>query len=170
MRPTFHILPIFLCSTNHFQRKWKWRESWNVDFPLRNAKKREGDKKLMNNDKPTKPRFVDVVDDDDVDVDVDVEVIDEPIDQAATQIDIQRNTRIPIDKKNGIKKDFFVWLADVSFRGIPDDSPMSTMIFLNFFYFIFFLEIFWGMLSSSSSSLRGVYRLTECEGSLECLL
>ena len=53
----------------------------------------------MNNDKPTKPRFVDVVDDDDVDVDVDVEVIDEPIDQAATQIDIQRNTRIPIDKK-----------------------------------------------------------------------
>ena len=49
----------------------------------------------MNNDKPTKPRFVDVVDDDDVDV----EVIDEPIDQAATQIDIQRNTRIPIDKK-----------------------------------------------------------------------
>ena len=63
----------------------------------------------MNNDKPTKPRFVDVVDDDDDDddVDVDVEVIDEPIDQAATQIDIQRNTRIPIDKKNGIKKDFF---------------------------------------------------------------
>ena len=129
-------------------------------------KKRKGDKKLMNNDKPTKPRFVDVVDDDDVDV----EVIDEPIDQAATQIDIQRNTRIPIDKKNGIKKDFFVWLADVSFRGIPDDSPMSTMIFLKFFLFYFFFGDLLGMLSSSSSSLRGVYRLTECEGSLECLL